>query len=407
MEGGESGQQTVAGPKLKKPLTWNKKLNQYERERVLKWKGGFHFDDSRDIFLQTKCDDAVFDLCRELGWEEELNKLIDKNPRDGWEIMVKEQAEKVAKERSSEEAGPLVPVPGPRSSSGTSSSSNDVEAGLPPMPGAEDFSKWDNFSPPKSSTESARSPDQSLVPPQHDVVPASGPPGAPLREFGVGSSASGTCDGPQTRTSSSSNRAWDDEAGVPPKTEDAKSDGESDAEVSLEEAESDGSFAFKGSASPSTELDGESDRGTPLLPALGKGTSVESEVSRSSNADETAPASIARTTNASVRKTTAKKSGGGRAGTKERTAGGGPRAGTKERGGGGRVEVGRRRRKTRLLGRRQGVVGRRQEGGARTAAGGRRRKTTKRGRGRRQRRTRGGRRRTAPQEHGMRTGLAA
>lgn len=58
---------------------------------------GFRFEDEknwRDLFLEGSCDDAVRELCKELGWEKDLDKLIataKANPGDGWEMMVRGQ----------------------------------------------------------------------------------------------------------------------------------------------------------------------------------------------------------------------------------------------------------------------------------------------------------------------------
>ena len=212
-EGGVSGTEKVT----------RKNETTGEDEQVLLYEGGFRFDQqpttSRDLFLQADCDAAVFDLCKELGWEAELASLITAakgNPRDGWEMMLQWQREKASNEKI-----------GQRSSESSSS-------GTPFLGG---------------------------TPPQHDVVPASG--GAPLREFGASAAGRWSPVGPQTRTSSSSK--WDGEAGVPPKTEDAKSDGrESDAEVSSD---------FR--RSPTAESDGESPREEDLKSTIQEKTHAE------------------------------------------------------------------------------------------------------------------------------------
>jgi len=44
--------------------------------RKLGLRKGFEFGVGRDAIFEGTCDDGVLELCKKLGWEEELNALV-------------------------------------------------------------------------------------------------------------------------------------------------------------------------------------------------------------------------------------------------------------------------------------------------------------------------------------------
>lgn len=83
----------LGGKSIPRVLINNEKVGTVEDMRHPE---GFRFDDKRnfrDLFLEGNCDDIVAEMCTELGWEKELEALErGAANRNGWELMVKNQA---------------------------------------------------------------------------------------------------------------------------------------------------------------------------------------------------------------------------------------------------------------------------------------------------------------------------
>uniref|UniRef100_A0A0G4HJ15 Deacetylase sirtuin-type domain-containing protein n=1 Tax=Chromera velia CCMP2878 TaxID=1169474 RepID=A0A0G4HJ15_9ALVE len=106
-------------------------INGHEDTHWQHGNSGFRFhspDNYRDVFLQGTTDDGVTQLCRELGWTEELNALIAKYNAEmgegvGWESLEQAQGiDEAAIEAAMQNAPPPVEEP------------EDVDEGGPPRP---------------------------------------------------------------------------------------------------------------------------------------------------------------------------------------------------------------------------------------------------------------------------------
>lgn len=82
----------VARPELDVPRVLVNREKAGTRDSLY---GGFEFDHKdnyRDLFLQGDCDDVVLEMCREIGWDKELDTLQKEiGAADGWDFLVKNQ----------------------------------------------------------------------------------------------------------------------------------------------------------------------------------------------------------------------------------------------------------------------------------------------------------------------------